>query len=110
MAGRKAIVVKTYDEGHGDRKFGHAVVAGIDQYPRKVTKAMSKNKVKKRSKMKPFVKMVNYNHMMPTRYVVDIDVKKSLADENFDSADGRRNARKTLKGVLEDRYLNQDSL
>ena len=24
-AGRKAIVVKTFDEGHGDRKFGHAI-------------------------------------------------------------------------------------
>lgn len=25
FAGRKAIVVKTYDEGRGDRKFGHAI-------------------------------------------------------------------------------------
>lgn len=25
FAGRKAIVVKTYDEGKGDRKFGHAI-------------------------------------------------------------------------------------
>jgi ribosomal protein L14E/L6E/L27E len=27
FAGRKAIVVKTYDEGRGDRKFGHAIGA-----------------------------------------------------------------------------------
>lgn len=25
FAGRKAIVVKTFDEGKGDRKFGHAI-------------------------------------------------------------------------------------
>jgi hypothetical protein len=25
FAGRKAIVVKNYDEGHGDRKFPHAI-------------------------------------------------------------------------------------
>lgn len=25
FAGRKAIVVKTFDEGRGDRKFGHAI-------------------------------------------------------------------------------------
>lgn len=25
FAGRKAIVVKTYDEGHSSRKFGHAI-------------------------------------------------------------------------------------
>jgi large subunit ribosomal protein L27e len=27
FAGRKAIIVKTYDDGHGDRKFGHAIGA-----------------------------------------------------------------------------------
>jgi hypothetical protein len=26
-AGRKAVIVKTYDEGEGDRKFGHCVGA-----------------------------------------------------------------------------------
>jgi large subunit ribosomal protein L27e len=32
-------------------------VAGIDQYPRKVTKKMSKKKIQKRSKVKPFLKV-----------------------------------------------------
>lgn len=32
-----------------------------------VTKAMSKEKIKKRTKLKPFVKFVNVNHIMPTR-------------------------------------------
>ncbi|CAM9379625.1 unnamed protein product [Ectocarpus fasciculatus] len=53
-AGRKAIVVKPFDEGSENRKFGHAIVAGIDRYPRRVTKAMSKDKIKKRTKLKPF--------------------------------------------------------
>jgi hypothetical protein len=34
-----------------------------------VTKSMSVTSIKKRSKVKTFVKYVNYNHMMPTRYV-----------------------------------------
>ncbi|CAN0340730.1 unnamed protein product, partial [Hapterophycus canaliculatus] len=66
-AGRKAIVVKPFDEGSDSRKFGHAIVAGIDRYPRRVTKAMSKEKIKKRTKLKPFIKYVNVNHIMPTR-------------------------------------------
>ena len=45
-------------------------VAGIDRYPRKITKAMDEKKVAKRSLMKPFIKAVNYTHMMPTRYQV----------------------------------------
>merc|ERR1712046_251029 len=60
-----------------DKPFSHALVAGIDRYPRKVTKKMSKKKVAKRSKIKPFLKVVNYNHMMPTRYSVDISFDKA---------------------------------
>uniref|UniRef100_A0A1L8EFB4 60S ribosomal protein L27 n=1 Tax=Haematobia irritans TaxID=7368 RepID=A0A1L8EFB4_HAEIR len=67
-AGRKAIIVKSVDDGAQDKPFGHALVAGIDRYPRKVTKSMGKTKLKKKSKIKPFLKVLNYNHLMPTRY------------------------------------------
>ncbi|RHY74090.1 hypothetical protein DYB37_004328 [Aphanomyces astaci] len=106
-AGRKAIVVKTYDEGHGDRKFGHAIVAGIDRYPRKITRSMGKKKVTKRSKIKPFVKYVNYNHILPTRYVADIELKKVVDDEVLATPEARIESRKIIKKVFEDRYLNQ---
>merc|ERR1712149_83295 len=66
-AGRKAIIVKNCDDGTQDRPYGHALVVGIDKYPRKVTKPMGKKKVAKRSKIKTFIKVVNYNHLMPTR-------------------------------------------
>lgn len=76
-AGRKAIIVKTSDDGTPEKPFGHALVAGIDRYPRKVTKKMGKNKLKKKSKIKPFLKVLNYNHLMPTRYAVhDISFEK----------------------------------
>ncbi|VVC39407.1 Ribosomal protein L27e,Ribosomal protein L2 domain 2,Ribosomal protein L27e, conserved [Cinara cedri] len=76
-AGRKAVIMKTYDEGTSERQYGHALVAGIDRYPRKVTKRMSQEKLKKRSKIKPFLKVLNYNHLMPTRYSVqDVTVDK----------------------------------
>ena len=76
-AGRKAVIVKPNDEGTADKPFGHALIAGIDRYPRKVTKRMSKRKFKLRSKVKPFLKVVNYNHLMPTRYTVDIGFDKA---------------------------------
>merc|ERR1712026_311978 len=56
-AGRKAIIVKSYDDGTGDRPYGHALVIGMERYPRPVTKSMSKLKVKRRSKIKPFIKV-----------------------------------------------------
>ena len=57
MAGRKGIVLKSYDEGTQDRPYEHALVAGIDRYPRKVTKSMGKKKISKRSKIKPFARV-----------------------------------------------------
>jgi large subunit ribosomal protein L27e len=56
-AGKKAIIVKQQDDGSQDRAYGHALVAGIERYPRKVTKAMNKKKLTKRSRVKPFVKV-----------------------------------------------------
>ncbi|XP_055908589.1 60S ribosomal protein L27 [Eupeodes corollae] len=81
-AGRKAIIVKTHDDGNAEKQFGHALVAGIDRYPRKVTKKMGKSKLKQKSKIKPFLKVLNYNHLMPTRYVVhDISFDKLSTKE-----------------------------
>ncbi|XXQ30553.1 KOW domain-containing protein [Plasmodiophora brassicae] len=104
-AGRKAVVVKTFDDGHAKRKFGHALVVGIDKYPLKVTKAMSKNKVLKRSKVKPFIKYINYQHIMPTRYSVDMDVSTLASTASMENADTRKEARKAVKAKLEERYL-----
>merc|ERR1712156_466723 len=79
-AGRKAVIVKSYDDGTGDRQYGHALVIGMERYPRPVTKNMSKTKLKRRSKIKPFIKVANYNHMMPTRYSVDINFTTQRPD------------------------------
>lgn len=36
FAGRKAIIVKPYDDGSTERTYSHALIAGIDKYPRPV--------------------------------------------------------------------------
>ena len=84
-AGKKAIVVKQYDEGKKEKKFPHALVAGIERYPLKVTKRMSSKKIERRTKVKPFVKIVNYNHLIPTRYIVsgDIDLKNVVSEDKL---------------------------
>ena len=109
FAGRKAIVVKAYDDGNAERRFAHAMVAGIDRAPRKVTRSMSKEKIQKRTKMKPFLKYVNYTHLMPTRYVVDMDNLKKVV-ETHGMKENRSEARKEIKKIFEDRYLNQASV
>jgi large subunit ribosomal protein L27e len=107
-AGKKAVVVKTFDDGNSDRRFSHALIAGLARNPRKVTKAMSKEKVEKRSKnMKPFVKYVNVRHIFPTRYVVDLDLKKVVDEAELVDPEKKVEVKKKLKKVFYDRYMNQ---
>uniref|UniRef100_A0AC35UA51 60S ribosomal protein L27 n=1 Tax=Rhabditophanes sp. KR3021 TaxID=114890 RepID=A0AC35UA51_9BILA len=82
FAGRKAVVVKTYDEGSKDKTYGHALVAGVDKYPLKVTKKMGKKKVAARSKVRPFLKVVSYNHVIPTRYSLDAEFNSKLVNKD----------------------------
>ena len=56
-AGKKVVVIKQNDEGTKDRPYPHAIVAGIERYPLKVTKRMGAKKLAKRSKVKPFIKV-----------------------------------------------------
>uniref|UniRef100_A0A8B9PI09 60S ribosomal protein L27 n=1 Tax=Apteryx owenii TaxID=8824 RepID=A0A8B9PI09_APTOW len=104
-SGRKAVIVKNIDDGTSDRPYSHALVAGIDRYPRKVTAAMGKKKIAKRSKIKSFVKVYNYNHLMPTRYSVDIPLDKTVVNKDvFRDPALKRKARREAKVKFEERY------
>jgi len=107
-AGKKAVVVKTFDDGNSDRRFSHCLVAGLARNPRKVTKTMSKKKVEKRTKaMKPFVKYINVRHVFPTRYVVDLDLKTTVDEADLVDAEKKVEVKKNLKKIFYDRYINQ---
>merc|ERR1712174_115856 len=103
-AGKKAVVVKESNEGTQERLYGHALVAGIDRYPRKVTKSMGK-KISLKETRKPFVKVINYNHIMPTRYSVDINLNKELVNkESVKDMTKRKTAKAHVKTQFEERY------
>ena len=50
-------------------------------------------------RVKPFVKYVNYTHVMPTRYSIpsDLEPKTLVADAQMDTADGRKEAKKVIQ-------------
>jgi large subunit ribosomal protein L27e len=78
---QKAVIVKNTDDGTSDGPYSCALVAGIDHFPRKVTAAVSKKKIAKRSKIKSFMNVYNYSHLMPTRYSVDIPLGKTVVNK-----------------------------
>jgi large subunit ribosomal protein L27e len=66
---------------------------------------MGKKKVAKRSKVKPFIKVINYAHLLPTRYMLELEsLKGSVVNETFKEPTQRADAKKALKKALEERY------
>ena len=104
-AGKKAIIVKQIDEGRKNRKFGHALVAGVERSPRKVTRRMSQKKIDRKMRVKPFVKFVNYTHMLATRFTVkdDFEFKSIVTEEACETPEERKAMVKSLKAKLEER-------
>ncbi|KAH0605888.1 uncharacterized protein H6S33_004345 [Morchella sextelata] len=106
FAGKKVVIVKVMDDGSKSHPFGHALVAGIERYPSRVTRRMSKKKAAGRSKVKPFVKVINYNHLMPTRYTLELETLKGvISQDTFKEPSQREDAKKTIKKAFEERYL-----
>lgn len=68
---------------------------------------MGKKRVEKRSKVKPFIKMINYNHLMPTRYTLELEgLKGVISNDTFKEVSQREDAKKNVKKALEERYLS----
>ncbi|KAG5863620.1 hypothetical protein JTB14_026802 [Gonioctena quinquepunctata] len=103
-AGKKAIVIKNYDDGTSDKPYGHALIAGIDRYPRKIHKRMGTGKMHKRSKIKPFIKVLNYNHLMPTRYSVDLTSDLKVVPKDLKDPMKRKKVRFQTRVRFEERY------
>lgn len=51
-----------------------------------------------------FIKTVNYNHMMPTRYQLDLDLKTAVTADCTETTTKRVAAGKEAKKLLEERY------
>ncbi len=131
-AGKKAVILKVYYEGSRFRKFGHVLLAGISRAPRKISNKMSDNRKDRRIRVKPFVKYVNFNHFMPTRYTVQKQLefnsivtsfdkhsllsKKSKVNDKKDqkkkdplmNIDFKEELRRKVKNILQEKYKKLD--
>ncbi|KAG6532804.1 hypothetical protein ZIOFF_006657 [Zingiber officinale] len=104
FAGRKAVIVRAFDDGTRERPYGHCLVAGVAKYPKKVIRKDSAKKTAKKSRVKPFLKLVNYNHIMPTRYTLDVDLKDTVTLDALQSRDKKVSASKETKARFEERF------
>ncbi|KAL6541475.1 60S ribosomal protein L27 [Orobanche gracilis] len=73
-AGKKCVISETYENGTRDHPYGHCVVAGIAKYPIKIIRKDSAKKQAKKSRVKAFIKRVNFTHITSTGYTLDINL------------------------------------
>ena len=66
---------------------------------------MSTKRIERRVRVKPFVKIANYNHLLPTRYMVggDIDLKQVVGDDRMANKETRKQMIKEVKRVFQDK-------
>lgn len=101
------MIIQPQDSGNKSHPYPHALVAGIERYPSQITRRMSKARQTKRSKVKPFIKVINYNHLMPTRYTLELEgLKGVVTADTFKEVSQREEAKKTVKKALEERYTS----
>ena len=116
------MIIKVMAEGTRERGFPHLLVVGMARNPKKVSKKMSEERIAKRIRVKPFVKYVNMNHVMPTRYMSkpEIDFNEVLKQfetqevirqestarvrDPLTNADIKAELKKKVKKVLEKKY------
>ncbi|KAE8814989.1 60S ribosomal protein L27-3 [Hordeum vulgare] len=109
-AGKKAVIMRVFEEGTRDRPYGQCLVAGLAKYPKKVIRKDSAKKTAKKSRVKVFLKLVNFTHLMPIRYTLDVGLKEvvSRAPDSLTTKDKKLTAAKSAKagqarGEVQDR-------
>merc|ERR1712187_140480 len=111
-AGRKAIILKSFDYGSLTKRFSHSLLVGLSKIPRKITKKQPTVVKINKLKIKVFIKMVNHSHLMLTRYYFtrsDIDlIKSSVFTSPFPTSNTKTSTalqRKIIcKKILQNKY------
>merc|ERR1712098_794280 len=117
-AGKKAVILKSNDDGGKERAYGNCVVTGVAKAPLPITRSMCKptpkmkKLVQRRSRVKTFVKIVNYTHVMPTRYSVENtmvkNLKGALTTDTFTDPTAKKKFLKSAREVFQNKYKERD--
>ena len=66
---------------------------------------MGKKRVARRSHIKPFLKAVNFTHLLPTRYVIKDFEFEGINDASLKDKETKSDAKKALRRLFENRYV-----
>merc|ERR1712007_244070 len=99
----------TFDDGNSSRHYGHALVVGLSRFPKMLTRRHSHEQLKK-TRVKSFIKMVNFKHFMPTRYKIAIqDLKSIITSDSLENTKKRVKVSRSSKKILEEEFKSGKS-
>jgi large subunit ribosomal protein L27e len=82
-SGSKAIILGENSPNKG-KSYNSYLVGGIKKCPKKNSRYSKDNKNERKIRMKIFVKKININHIMPTRFYIDLNKNsKKIVDEKI---------------------------
>jgi hypothetical protein len=55
-------------------------------------------------RLQTFIKLVNYQHIMPTRYTLEVELKGVVTPDCVDNSSKKVEANKEVKALLEDKF------
>lgn len=82
------------------------MVVGIARNPQSVKRRINKKKFIKKTGVKPFLKNINQNHVMPTRFVVNDFDLKDLKEETGKNAETKGPILKEIRKKFSETYRN----
>ena len=98
-SGCKVVIMKNIDDGISDD------LTVLLWWLELTVTAVGKKKTTKRPKVKSFMKVCNYNHLMPTRYSVDTPLNKTgISKDLFRDPAPKCKAQCEVKVKCEERY------
>jgi len=71
-AGKKGIIIDNMSQST-DISSNNIIVLGIKNFPKQINRKQINKVLKKKSNIKVFFKTLNKNHILPTRYFVDLN-------------------------------------
>jgi large subunit ribosomal protein L27e len=85
-------------------RFPHLLLVGIARNPRTVKRSINKKKFIKKTGVKPFIKIVNQNHVIPTRFVVSEFDLKDVKEDNIKTLEARKALKKQWRTTFTTQY------
>lgn len=81
-AGKKGIIVENRIQSK-TLSFNSVIVLAIKSFPKKINRKKNEKSTKRKSSIKIFFKALNKNHILPTRYFVDLNEEQQSLIANM---------------------------